>query len=127
MPRARKEHPLLDQEQTAKLTDFARACKAAARAVTLYPSTHPAIRLSMSRLVDAAARITGSGSVAIGVTPDNLLINGAGSAKPDQSVRETAAMFHEHMIGILTLHSSPDPEGWAPFLLFVVQTPADTI
>src|SRR6185503_4397705 len=121
-----KEHPLLDQEQTAKLTDFARACKAAARAVTLYPSTHPAIRLSMSRLVDAAARITGSGSVTIGVTPDNLLINGAGSAKPDQSVRETAAMFHEHMIGILTLHSSPDPEGWLPFLLLVAK-PLDEI
>ena len=47
-----KEVPPLDQEATARLTDFARACKAAARAVTLYPSTHPAIRLSLARLVD---------------------------------------------------------------------------
>jgi hypothetical protein len=121
-----KERPSLDQEQTAKLTDFARACKAAARAVTLYPSSHPAIRLSMSRLVDATARITGSGSVAIGVTPDNLLMNGAGATKPDQAVRETAALFHEHMIGILTLHSSPDSEGWLPFLLLVAK-PLDEI
>jgi hypothetical protein len=121
-----KEHPSLDQEQTAKLTDFARACKAAARAVTLYPPSHPAIRLSMSRLVDATARITGSGSVRIGVTPDNLLMNGAGAVKPDQAVRETAALFHEHMIGLLTLHTSPDPEGWLPFLLLVAK-PLDEI
>ena len=51
-----KEAPSLDSDSTAKLTDFARACKAAARAVTLYPSSHPAIRLSLGRLVDAASR-----------------------------------------------------------------------
>ena len=33
----------LDAAETARLTDFARACKAAARAVALYPSAHPAI------------------------------------------------------------------------------------
>ena len=44
-----KDLPLLDQDSTAKLTDFARACKAAARAVSLYPSTHPAIRLSLAQ------------------------------------------------------------------------------
>src|SRR5947207_11755135 len=97
---AEKDLPTLDQESAAKLTDFARACKAAARAVTLYPPSHPAIRLSMSRLVDATTRITAGSSVTIGVTPDNLLMNGAGAAKPDQAVRETASLFHEHMIGL---------------------------
>jgi hypothetical protein len=121
-----KDHPPLDQETTAKLTDFARACKAAARAVTLYPSSHPAIRLSMSRLLDAAARMTATGPVTMGVAPDNLLINGAAAAKPDQSVRETSALFHEHMIGILTLHSSADPDAWLPFLLLLAK-PLDEI
>jgi hypothetical protein len=111
-----KEIPSLDQDAAARLTDFARACKAAARAVTLYPSTHPAIRLSLARLVDAAARITAKGSVQLGVVPDNLLLDGAGSARPDQAVRETGALLHNHMIGLVTLHSSPDPEGWLPFL-----------
>jgi HEAT repeat protein len=111
-----KEIPLLDQDSTAKLTDFARACKAAARAVSLYPSTHPAIRLSLGRLVDASSRITAKGSVTLGVVPDNLLMDGAASSKPDQAVRETAALLHDHMIGLITLHSSPDPEGWLPFL-----------
>src|SRR5687768_2672616 len=111
-----KEIPLLDQDSTAKLTDFARACKAAARAVSLYPATHPAIRLSLGRLVDASSRITAKGSVTLGVVPDNLLMDGAASPKPDQAVRETAALLHDHMIGLITLHTSPDPEGWLPFL-----------
>ena len=111
-----KEVQPLDQEATARLTDFARACKAAARAVTLYPSTHPAIRLSLARLVDAASRITANGSVTIGVVPDNLLLGGGAPARPDAAVRETAALLHDHMIGVVTLHSSPDPEGWLPFL-----------
>ena len=111
-----KEAPLLDQDGVAKLTDFARACKAAARAVTLYPSSHPAIRLSIGRLVEAASRITVNGPVMLGVVPDNLLMDGAASPRPDQSVRETAALLHEHMVGLVTLHSSPDPDGWLPFL-----------
>jgi HEAT repeat protein/PBS lyase HEAT-like repeat-containing protein len=111
-----KDLPLLDQDSTAKLTDFARACKAAARAVSLYPSTHPAIRLSLARLADSASRITSEGSVALGVVPDNMLMGGAASPKPDQAVRETAALLHDHMIGLITLHSSPDPDGWLPFL-----------
>lgn len=111
-----KEAPSLDSDSTAKLTDFARACKAAARAVTLYPSTHPAIRLSLGRLVDAASRITAKGPVTLGVVPDNLLMDGVAPARPDQAVRETAALLHDHMIGLVTLHSSPDPDGWLPFL-----------
>ncbi len=111
-----KEVPLLDQERAARLTDFARAIKAAARAVTLYPSTHPAIRLSLARLVDACSRMTTQGSVTLGVVPDNLLMDGAAAAKPDQAVRETGTLLHDHMIGLLTLHSSPDPEAWLPFL-----------
>ena len=111
-----KDVPLLDQDGTARLTDFARACKAAARAVSLYPSTHPAIRLSLGRLVDASSRITAKGSVTLGIVPDNMLMDGAASPKPDQAVRETAALLHDHMIGLITLHSSPDPDGWLPFL-----------
>jgi hypothetical protein len=120
-----KALPVLDQENTAKLTDFARAIKAAARAVTLYPSSHPAIRLSLARLVDAVSRITEKGSVTLGVVPDNVLMNGAGAARPDQSVRETGALFHEHLIGLVTLHSSPDPDAWLPFLNILAKSLED--
>src|SRR5688500_18278793 len=108
---AARQMPQLDAESNGRLTDFARACKAAARAVTLYPSSHPAIRLSLARLVDAATRITEHGSVQLGVMPENLLLGGAGSNRPDQAVRETGALLHGHLIGVLTVHSSPAPEG----------------
>jgi len=111
-----KEAPTLGQEAAAKLTDFARACKAAARAVTLYPSSHPAIRLSLARLTDTAGRLTASGPVTFGVLPDNLLLDGSGAPRPDQAVRETGALLHDHMIGLVTLHTSPTPEAWLPFL-----------
>jgi hypothetical protein len=119
-----KEIPPLDQEAVTKLTDFARACKAAARAVTLYPSSHPAIRASLSRLVDTAGKITAQGPAVFGVLPDNLLLGGNGSPKPDQAVRETGALLHDHMIGMLTMHSSPNPEDWLPFLQLLA-TPID--
>src|SRR5687768_15161440 len=97
-----KAPPLLDQERSAKLADFARAIKAAARAVTLYPPSHPAIRLSLARLVDSVSRITATGSVTLGVLPDNLLMDGAAAARPDQAVRETGTLLHDHMIGLVT-------------------------
>ena len=120
-----KSPPTLDQESAAKLTDFARAIKAAARAVTLYPSTHPAIRLSLARLVDAVTRITANGSVTLGIVPDNVLLDGAAPARPDQAVRETGALFHDHMVGLVTLHSSPDPEAWLPFLNILAKSLED--
>jgi HEAT repeat protein len=120
-----KALPTLDQDGAARLTDFARAIKAAARAVTLYPSSHPAIRLSLARLVDAAGRITATGSVTLGAVPDNLLMDGAAAPRPDPAVRETGALFHDHMIGLVTLHSSPDPEAWLPFLNILAKSLED--
>jgi len=120
-----KTVPLLEHDTAAKLTDFARAIKAAARAVTLYPSSHPAIRLSLARLVDAVTRITADGSVTLGIMPDNVLVNGAAAARPDQAVRETGALMHDHMLGIVTLHSSPDPDAWLPFLNILAKSRDD--
>jgi HEAT repeat protein len=114
-----KDIPLLDQEATGKLTDFARACKAAARAVTLYPPTHPAIRLSLARLVDASGRLIADGPVTVGVLPDNLLMGGSSAERPDAVIRDMADLLHDHMIGVLTIHASPPPEAWLPFLLLL--------
>jgi hypothetical protein len=45
----------LDAETAGKLTEFARACKAAARAVSLYPAAHPAIGSTLGRLSEMTA------------------------------------------------------------------------
>ncbi len=121
-----KDIPALDRESSSRLIEFARACKAAARAVSLYPSTHPAIRLSLARLSETASRIVEDGPVTLGVLPEDLLIDGCASSRPDQAVRETGTLLHEHMIGLITMHSSPEPEGWLPFLNLLAR-PIDEI
>jgi hypothetical protein len=62
-------------EQSALLTDFARTCKAAARAVSLYPGVLPAIGTSLSRLVAAAGRLT-SPLLLLARAPDDLTASG---------------------------------------------------
>ena len=48
---AHTEH--MSAQQSAALADFARTCKAAARSVSLYPATHPAIQGALGRVVNA--------------------------------------------------------------------------
>jgi hypothetical protein len=66
----------LAPETATRLADFARACKAAARAVTLYPDGHPAIVGALGRLVEAAGRAAAAGPMAITVLPDTLQVDG---------------------------------------------------
>ena len=55
MPEA-PDTPPLTPDAANRLAEFARVCKAAARAVSLYPGGHPAIGVSLSRLEQATAR-----------------------------------------------------------------------
>ena len=81
-------------EETARLTEFARACKAAARAVLLYP---PAIRPSPQRSA-ASCSITSRRALPaplkITVLPDGLLLDepAAGPRRSgDHRARDAAA------------------------------------
>src|SRR5512132_1527087 len=49
--------PTLSPELSAVFAEFARACKAAARAVALYPGSHPAIGASLGRLAETSGRL----------------------------------------------------------------------
>ena len=53
--------PALTPDATNRLAEFSRVCKAAARAVSLYPGGHPAIGVSLTRLEQATARMTEAG------------------------------------------------------------------
>ena len=109
----------------ALLADFARSCKAAARAVSLYPGQHPAIGASLTRLVDATGRLTAQGPLQLHVRPEHLLIGNAGMPKPDQAVRELAELLHQHLIGALTINAGADADSWRTLLLLLARTPDD--
>ncbi len=108
----------MSTEQSAMLADFARTCKAAARSVSLYPATHPAIHSSLARVVAAAGRLTTGGNVTLTVHPELLVIDGQGAAAAGR--RRSASSrrcFHERLIGSLTVDRAADAQDWHALLL----------
>src|SRR3954467_15073814 len=97
--------PLLASDVTATFVEFARACKAAARAVALYPGSHPAIGVSLSRLTDATMRLAEAGPFRVEVRADSLLLDGAAAQRPDPAIGELAEVLYRHMIGALTVNA----------------------
>ena len=109
-------------EESSALADFARTCKAAARSVSLYPATHPAIQASLSRVVNASRRLTAAGDVTITVRPDLLVIEGRAPAKPDPAIGEFAALLHDRLVGELCIERDADATDWRTLLLLLSRT-----
>src|SRR5713101_3829928 len=80
----------LGAAETARLTDFARACKAAARAVVLYPGGHPAIAATLGRIAHITSTAALSAPLRLRVLPDGLLLDDRPPARPDAAVSELA-------------------------------------
>jgi len=117
----------MSAERSGLLAEFARACKAAARAVSLYPGAHPAIGGSLSRLVSAAGRLTSDGRVVCAVHPDMLAIEGEAPVRPDPAIGELAALLHERLIGELTIQREADADDWRALLLLLARAPEDLL
>src|SRR6266540_1851215 len=114
---------LLDPVELLRLTEFARACKAAARAVILYPGGHPAIGSTLGRIVQVTSREAQPGPLTLKVLPDALLVDDRGPARPDAAIAELATLLHSHLIGQLTVHPGGDVDAWRMFLLLLGRTP----
>ncbi len=117
--------PILSADAAARLAEFARACKAAARAVSLYPAGHPAITSSLGRLAQLTAALTERGPYKLQVLADKLLIEGATMPKPDAGVLELADLLHRHLIGGLTLNAGADTQSWRTLLLLLARAPEE--
>jgi hypothetical protein len=115
----------LSSDETLRLTDFARACKAAARVVALYPATHPAIQASLNRVVESASRLRGQSTVTLTVLPDDVQLDGRSAAKADSALAELAALLHGHLVGELQLLGDLTPTEWHTLLGLVAKTPDD--
>src|SRR4029079_19730979 len=89
---------LLAPDTSAKFAEFARACKAAARAVALYPGSHPAIAASLTRLVQATTQLCEDGLCTLEVRTNSLLLNGSAAPRPDPAIGELAEVLYRHMI-----------------------------
>jgi hypothetical protein len=116
----------LSPEYAGRLAEFAKACKAATRIVSMYPSTHPAIQSALARISEATKQATMNGPFSITVLPDALLVNGRGLAKPESSATELATLLHQQLISELTLYDRLDNDGWHAFLSLLAKSPEDT-
>jgi hypothetical protein len=117
----------LSPEQAQRLAEFARACKAAARVVSLYPATHPAIKASLQRVGDAAERLRSTGNATMTVLPDGVLLEGRTTPRPDPAIGELAHLLHLHLVGELSLQGELTPHAWHAFLSLLARTPEDVI
>ena len=115
----------LSPEVTARFAEFARSCKAAARAVALYPGTHPAIGVSLSRLVQAALRLGDNAPFTLQVRATSLLLGNAAAQRPDPAIAELAEVLYRHMIGALTVNPAADADSWRTLLLLLARTPEE--
>lgn len=114
-------------QQALALGEFARTCKAAARAVSLYPPTHPAIRSSLARVVAATARLAGDGALTLDVHPDGVFIAGRTPVRPDPAIGELAALLHERLIGALSINRHAGADDWLALLDLLGRAPEDLI
>ena len=116
----------LGPENGSRLADFARACKAATRIVSLYPQSHPAIQSALIRIAETAKHAVANGPFSITVLPDALLVGGRGLAKPDPAATELAALLHLQLIGEMTLMSTMAGPEWHAFLSLLAKTPEES-
>jgi len=107
----------------AKLVDFARACKGAARAVVLYPVGHPAINATLGRIVELTSASAMPAPMRLTVHPDALLLDDRPLARADAAVVELAVLLHSHLIGQLVVRPGGDADAWRGFLLLLARTP----
>ena len=116
---------LLTAEDTARLVEFARACKAAARAVVLYPGGHPAIAATLGRIVHVTSPMNLPTPMRLSVLTGGILLDGRAPAKPDSAVQEFAGLLHNHLVGEMTVYGGGDLEGWRNFLQLLGRSAED--
>jgi HEAT repeat protein/PBS lyase HEAT-like repeat-containing protein len=117
----------MSADQSAALADFARACRAAARSVSLYPRTHPAIQASLSRVTASVGRLISADDLVLTVHPDALVIDGRSAPRPDPAIGELAALMHERLIGEIRIERAATLEDWHGLLLLLARPPEELI
>jgi hypothetical protein len=112
-------------DAAGRVAEFARACKAAIRIVSMYPPSHPTIQAALARLVAAGGSAIEGGPMVLTVTPETLLNAGQSMPRPEAAVDELAVLLHEHKVGELTLQGPLTADAWHMLLSLLAASPED--
>ena len=110
----------MSAERAEILAAFARACRTAARSVSLYPATHPSIQASLSRVIAAAGRLIPTGDL-------TLVVDGQAPVRADQAVDEIAGLLHDRLVAALRVEKGAEVPDWHALLLLLARAPGDMI
>ena len=117
----------MSADQSSALAEFARTCRAAARSVSLYPRTHPAIQVALLRVTAAAGRLIPADDLVLTIHPDMLVIDGRSPQRPDPAIGELAVLMHERLIGEIRIERTATLEDWHALLLLLARPPEELI
>ena len=106
----------LSPELARGVLQLARAILAATRNWTLYPPEHPAVEQSVVRLAEAIRQTTSGAILAIGITPDTLLVEGASADRSQTAVADVAALLHDRDLLQITFVGDVPVAALHPFL-----------
>ena len=83
----------------ARVLDFARAFRSAARAVGFYPPTHQTVVSALEQLASAARAATADGPLCLTILPQAFLAGGVAIDSSETVVADLAAVCHRHGVG----------------------------
>ncbi len=112
-------------EAAGRVAEFARACKAAIRAVSMYPPSHPTIQAALARLLAAGAAATEISPLIFTVTPDTLLVEGKTMPRAEAAVDELAVLLHKLNVGELTVKGPLTAGAWHMLLSLLATSPEE--
>ena len=97
----------------ARVLDFARAFRSAARAVGFYPPTHQTVVAALDQVTAAARAATADGPVCLTILPQAFLAGGVPIDASETVVADLAALCHRHGVGAVNLDGQRHARGVA--------------
>lgn len=105
--------------------EFARAFRAAARAVGFYPPSHQNVVSALDQVMAAAAAATARGALCLTILPQGFLAGGVPIDTSETVVAELALLCHRHGVGALNLDGRATPDAWRDLFALLARRPEE--
>jgi len=105
--------------------EFARAFRAAARAVAFYPASHQNVVSALEQVVAAARAATAHGPLCLTILPHACMAGGVPIDSSETVVADLAGVLHRHGVGALNLDGKATHDSWRALFALLARKPED--